>query len=133
MLLDVVRMKTADEYTYLHSIAVCALMLKFARYLDMPAQEVRECGLAGLLHDVGKLRIPAAVLHKPGSLTDEEFEVVKCHARDGFQTLQGVPDLPAAALDVAHLHHEKIDGSGYPLGLSEPVLKSSWEISASCA
>lgn len=118
MLLDVVRMKTADEYTYLHSVAVCALMLKFARHLDMPAEEVRECGLAGLLHDVGKMRIPEDVLHKPGSLTDEEFEVVKRHAQDGFQTLQGISDLPAAALDVAHLHHEKIDGSGYPLGLS---------------
>jgi HD-GYP domain-containing protein (c-di-GMP phosphodiesterase class II) len=70
MLLDVVRIKTADEYTYLHSVAVCALMLKFARYLDMSAEEVRECGLGGLLHDVGKMRIPENVLHKPGSLTD---------------------------------------------------------------
>jgi HD-GYP domain-containing protein (c-di-GMP phosphodiesterase class II) len=118
MLLDVVRMKTADEYTYLHSVAVCALMLKFARHLDMPTQEVRECGLAGLLHDVGKMRIPEEVLHKHGSLTEEEFAVVKCHAQEGFQTLQGVPDLPAAALDVVLFHHEKVDGSGYPLGLS---------------
>lgn len=132
MLLDVVRMKTADEYTYLHSVAVCALMLKFARYLDMPAKEVRDCGLAGLLHDVGKMRIPRDVLHKPGSLTDEEFEVVKRHAQDGFQTLQAVPDLPPAALDVAHLHHEKIDGSGYPLGLSGEQIPRIARMGAIC-
>ena len=132
MLLDVVRMKTADEYTYLHSVAVCALMLKFARHLAMPADEVRECGLAGLLHDVGKIRIPENVLHKPGSLTDEEFEVVKSHAQDGFQTLLGVPDLPAAALDVVHLHHEKIDGSGYPLGLIGEQIPYTARMGAIC-
>jgi putative nucleotidyltransferase with HDIG domain len=117
MLIDVVRMKTADEYTYLHSVAVCALMLKLARHLDMPADAVRECGLAGLLHDVGKMRIPEDVLHKRGSLTDAEFALVKSHAHEGFKTLQAIPGLPAAALDVVLLHHEKIDGSGYPLGL----------------
>lgn len=117
MLIDVVRMKTADEYTYLHSVAVCALMLKLARKLDMAPDEVRECGLAGLLHDVGKMRLPEDVLHKRGSLTDEEFELVKSHALEGFKTLQGVPELPAAALEVVLLHHEKIDGSGYPHGL----------------
>jgi HD-GYP domain-containing protein (c-di-GMP phosphodiesterase class II) len=132
MLLDVVRMKTADEYTYLHSVAVCALMIKFARYLDMPSDEVRECGLAGLLHDVGKMRIPGNVLHKPGSLTDEEFEVVKCHAQEGFKTLQCVPDLPAGALDVARLHHEKIDGSGYPLGLSGEEIPHIARMGAIC-
>lgn len=132
MLLDVVRMKTSDQYTYLHSVAVCALMLKFARHIDMPAEEVRECGLAGLLHDVGKMRIPESVLHKPGPLTDEEFEVVKCHAQDGFQILQGVPDLPSAALDVARLHHEKIDGSGYPLGLSREEIPHIARMGAIC-
>lgn len=132
MLLDVVRMKTADQYTYLHSVAVCALMLKFARHIDMTAEEVRECGLAGLLHDVGKMRIPENVLHKPGPLTDEEFELVKCHAQEGFQTLQGVPDLPAAALDVALLHHEKIDGSGYPFGLSGDEIPHIARMGAIC-
>lgn len=132
MLLDVVRMKTADQYTYLHSVAVCALMLKFARHIDMTAEEVRECGLAGLLHDVGKMRIPENVLHKPGPLTDDEFELVKCHAQEGFQTLQGVPDLPAAALDVALLHHEKIDGSGYPFGLSGDEIPHIARMGAIC-
>jgi putative nucleotidyltransferase with HDIG domain len=132
MLLDVVRMKTADQYTYLHSVAVCALMLKFARHIDLTAEEVRECGLAGLLHDVGKMRIPENVLHKPGPLTDEEFEVVKSHAQEGFQILLGIPDLPGAALDVARLHHEKIDGSGYPLGLSGDQIPHIARMGAIC-
>lgn len=116
--LDLVRMKSVEEYTYLHSVAVCALMLKLARHLDMPEDQVRECGLAGLLHDVGKMRIPADLLHKPGSLTDDEFEVIKSHADQGYLILRDAPDLPTSVKDVAHLHHEKIDGSGYPLGLT---------------
>jgi HD-GYP domain-containing protein (c-di-GMP phosphodiesterase class II) len=72
------------------------------------------------------------MLHKPGSLTDEEFEVVKSHAQQGFQTLQSVPDLPVAALDVALLHHEKIDGSGYPLGLSGEQIPHIARMGAIC-
>ncbi len=117
MLVHVVRMKNADEYTYMHSVAVCVLMLKLARQLGMPPDAVRECGFAGLLHDVGKMRIPADVLHKRGTLSDAEFEVIKTHPQEGFDALQGVEALPAAALEVVLLHHEKIDGSGYPRGL----------------
>lgn len=116
-LLDVIRMKTADEYTYLHSVAVCALMLKLARQLGMAESEARECGLAGLLHDVGKMRVPADVLHKRGALTDAEYLQVQAHAEEGFAMLSVVPDLPEAAMTVARLHHEKIDGTGYPLQL----------------
>lgn len=132
MLLDAVRMKTADEYTYLHSVAVCALMLKLARQLGMPEAEARDCGLAGLLHDVGKMRVPGEVLHKRGSLTDDEFTLVKSHAHEGFLILQDIPDLPAAAVEVAHLHHEKIDGSGYPLGLSEAQIPTIARMGAIC-
>lgn len=132
MLLDVVRMKTADEYTYLHSVAVCALMLKMARHLDLPEQDVRECGLAGLLHDVGKMRIPGHVLHKRGGLTDSEFDLVKTHSEEGFQILREVPGLPAAALDVVRLHHEKIDGSGYPLGLADEQIPLIARMGAIC-
>lgn len=116
-LIDMIRMKAVDEYTYLHSVAVSALMLKFARELGLPAEEVRECGLAGLLHDVGKMQIPNEVLHKPGALADEEFEIVKTHPGIGYSILRDIADLPEAVIAVAQLHHEKIDGSGYPLGL----------------
>lgn len=132
MLLDVVRMKTADEYTYLHSVAVCALMLKLARQLGLPAAEARECGLAGLLHDVGKMRIAPEVLHKRGPLTDEEFTRVRSHAQEGFLILKEVPGLPAAAGAVARLHHEKIDGTGYPLGLSGEQIPVIARMAAIC-
>lgn len=132
MLLDVIRMKTADQYTYLHSVAVCALMIKFARHLDLAPGEVRECGLAGLLHDVGKMRIPEHVLHKPGALTHEEFQIVKSHAQEGYATLCGIPDLPQAVLDVARLHHEKIDGTGYPLGLAGDQIPQVARMGAIC-
>lgn len=132
MLLDAVQMKTADEYTYLHSVAVCALMLKFARVLGLPPEQARECGLAGLLHDVGKMRVPAEVLHKRAALTDEEFEQVKAHAEEGFLILRDVAGLPAAAIEVARLHHEKIDGSGYPLGLAGDEIPMIARMGAIC-
>lgn len=117
-LLDVVRMKRADEYTYLHSVAVCALMLTLARHIGLAPTEVRECGLAGLLHDVGKMKVPPEILHKQGPLSDSEFACVKTHAQQGYEVLCEAADLPAAVLVVARFHHEKIDGTGYPLGLS---------------
>ncbi len=132
MLLDAVQMKTADEYTYLHSVAVCALMLKFARQLGLPAQQARECGLAGLLHDVGKMRVSPEVLHKRAALTDEEFEQVKAHADEGFLILRDVEGLPAVAMEVARLHHEKIDGTGYPLGLAGDEIPMIAKMGAIC-
>jgi putative nucleotidyltransferase with HDIG domain len=132
MLLDAVQMKTADEYTYLHSVAVCALMLKLARQLGLPSEAARECGLAGLLHDVGKMRVPAEVLHKRAALTDDEFELVKAHAEEGFLILRDVAGLPATAMEVARLHHEKIDGTGYPLGLTGEEIPMIAKMGAIC-
>lgn len=132
VLLDVVRLKAEDQDTYLHSVAVCALMVKFARHLAMPEAEVRECGLGGLLHDVGKIRIPATVLHKCGALSPEEFELVKSHAAEGFSILERVSVLSDAVRDVARLHHEKIDGSGYPLGLTGEQIPLLARMTAIC-
>ncbi len=132
LLFDVVRMKTADEYTYLHSVAVCALMLKLARQIDLPGDQVRDCGLAGLLHDVGKMRIPLEVLHKREALSDAEFGAIKSHAYEGYLILRDVEGLPGAAVDVAHLHHEKIDGSGYPLGLTGEQIPQVARMGAIC-
>lgn len=116
-LLGLARLKTKDEYTYLHSVAVCALMISLGRQLGLDEEAVREAGLAGLLHDVGKMMVPMEVLNKPGSLTEAEFGVMRTHPERGYAILASSGAIPPAALDVCLHHHEKYDGSGYPAGL----------------
>lgn len=108
------RLKDRDAYTYLHSVAVCGLMVGLARSMGLADAEVREAGLAGLLHDVGKMTMPLEVLNKPGALTDAEFDVMRGHPQRGWELLKEGSRVPATALDVCLHHHEKMDGSGYP-------------------
>jgi putative nucleotidyltransferase with HDIG domain len=112
--LNLVRLKTKDDYTYMHSVAVCALMIALGKQLGLAGGDLKEVGLAGLLHDVGKMMIPDEVLNKPGKLTDEEFEIIKGHPLKGWEILQGSPEITATALDVCLHHHERMDGKGYP-------------------
>lgn len=116
-LIGMVRLKSKDEYTYVHSVAVCALMVNLARQLGLDEALVRDMGLAGLLHDIGKMAVPDAILNKPGALDDVEFGVIRTHPRRGGHMLRLASDMPAIALDVCHHHHERIDGTGYPYGL----------------
>lgn len=111
------RLKTRDEYTALHCLSVSVLSAGFARHLGHSKAEMEEIGLAGLLHDIGKIQLDQAILNKPDKLTPEEFAHVKQHASFGFQLLteQGVGDWPLTA---AHSHHERLDGRGYPQGLT---------------
>lgn len=113
-LIGLVRLKTEDDYTYMHSVAVCALMIALARQLDLDEKQVRQAGIAGLLHDIGKMAIPNHILNKPGALTDEEFMTVKSHPAAGHQMLLDGAGVDDVTLDVCLHHHEKIDGSGYP-------------------
>ena len=111
-LIGLARLKTADNYTYMHSVAVCALMIALARQLGLDDAVTRELGLAGLLHDVGKMVLPMAILNKPGKLTIEDFDIVKGHPAAGQAMLLGAGGIGAVALDVCLHHHEKFDGSG---------------------
>ncbi|WP_425913975.1 HD-GYP domain-containing protein [Pseudomonas sp. GWSMS-1] len=113
-LISLARLKNADEYTYMHSVAVCALMIALARNLGLNEGQVREAGLAGLLHDIGKMAIPNTVLNKPGKLTDDEFATVRDHPEAGSRMLLESKQVSALVLDVCLHHHEKMDGSGYP-------------------
>ena len=113
-LISLARLKTADDYTYMHSVAVCAMMVALARALSLDEKQTREAGMAGLMHDLGKALIPAAILNKPGKLTDEEFAIVKSHPERGHELLVDGGSASDGVREVCLHHHEKMDGSGYP-------------------
>lgn len=131
-LISLSRLKTSDEYTYMHSVAVCALMMALARQMDLPQDWVREAGIAGLMHDIGKMTIGSDILNKPGRLTDPEFAAMRLHPEGGVRILQqgGVPY--ASAYDVCLHHHEKVDGSGYPFGLQGEQISVLSRMAAIC-
>lgn len=131
-LVSLARLKSADDYTHLHSVAVCALMVNLARTLGLDEASQRDAGLAGLLHDVGKARIPLEVLNKPGSLTPAEFEVMKKHPQAGLELLGDSADWGASARDVCLHHHERPDGKGYPFGLAGDRLSQMARMGAVC-
>ncbi|WP_339487038.1 HD-GYP domain-containing protein [Pseudomonas sp. EL_65y_Pfl2_R95] len=131
-LISLARLKTADEYTYMHSVAVSALMIALAQELELPAELVREAGIGGLLHDIGKMAIADSVLNKPGSLTEEEFNIVRSHPAAGHEMLLHNPQISAQVLDVCLSHHEKIDGSGYPNGSTEQDISLFARMGAVC-
>ena len=112
-LISLSRLKSEDDYTYMHSVAVCALMVALAKAMKQTGSQVREAGLSGLLHDIGKAKIPLEILNKPSSLSDDEFATVKRHPEHGFEALKdgGVSDSVRQAC--LH-HHERMDGMGYP-------------------
>ena len=131
-LISLARLKTADDYTYMHSVAVCALMVALARQFRLDEEQTRAAGVAGLLHDLGKAMIPAEILNKPGRLTDAEFTIVKGHPLEGYKLLLGGSDVGEVALDVCLHHHEKMDGSGYPDRLKADEISLFAKMGAVC-
>jgi putative nucleotidyltransferase with HDIG domain len=113
-MVSLARLKTHDDYTYMHSVAVCALMISLSRQLGLDEAKTREAGLSGLLHDMGKAMMPIDVLNKPGKLTDEEFRIIKSHPVRGHELLVEGGTASEGALDVCLHHHERMDGTGYP-------------------
>lgn len=131
-LISLARLKTADDYTYMHSVAVCAMMLALARQLGLHEEKIRAAGLAGLLHDMGKALLPIDLLNKPGKLTAAEFEIVKTHPERGHRLLSKEGTAADMTLDVCLHHHEKIDGSGYPKGLKGGAISLYAKMGAVC-
>jgi putative nucleotidyltransferase with HDIG domain len=131
-LISLCRLKMADEYTYMHSVSVCALMVSLGRQLGLDEATCRDAGMAGLLHDLGKAAIPQDILNKPGKLTDDEFTVVKAHPVKGYETLLASGVENERVLDVCRHHHEKMDGSGYPDKLNAENISLIARMSAVC-
>jgi HD-GYP domain-containing protein (c-di-GMP phosphodiesterase class II) len=131
-LVSLARLKTQDDYSYMHSVAVCALMVALGRELGFDEAECRRAGTAGLLHDVGKALMPLDILNKPGKLTDEEFDVMKSHPLRGHELLVEARGADPTAMDVCLHHHERMDGTGYPYKLPPEQITRFSRMGAIC-
>lgn len=116
-LISLARIKNKDEYTYLHCLAVSALCISFAGHLGFDYKQTRKIGVGGLLHDIGKVKVPIEILNKPGPLSEKEFEIMKEHVKLGDEILKQTTDIDADSACVTAHHHERLDGTGYPEGL----------------
>jgi len=130
--LNVTRLKSKDDGLYTHSVAVCALMIGLARELGMPPHDVQALGTAGLLHDVGKVRIDDALLQKKDGLTDAELVEIRSCPQIGFDMLMAEDGLVPVARDVALHHQERLDGSGYPFAHKGEEISQAARMAAIC-
>jgi len=110
-----------DPYTAGHQQRVAKLAMAMARELQLPEHQIRGLYLAGIIHDVGKIDVPAEILNKPGKLSDIQFGLIKAHAEAGYDIIKGV-DFPWPIAKIVRQHHERLDGSGYPQGLKASAI-----------
>lgn len=132
LFVEVTRLKAKHKATYLHSVVVAGLMAQMATLLEYDDEMVDEIGRAGILHDVGKLIIPNAILNKPGKLTAVEWRMIRSHPEIGYRRLKDLGDVSDTVLDICRLHHEALDGSGYPLGLKDDEISAVVRICTVC-
>lgn len=116
--IDISALKTSDEYTFKHSVDVATISMIVAKQQGMNSNQIREIGVAGLLHDIGKTKVPTNILNKPGKLNNQEFEIMKQHSLFGYQMVKDRPDVSEEVSLTILEHHEKINGSGYPMGIT---------------
>lgn len=131
-LISLARLKSRDDYTYMHSVAVCALMVSLGRQIGMDEEQCRLAGQAGLMHDIGKAVMPLEVLNKPGKLTESEFMVIRSHPERGHALLVEGRGATPEMLDVVLNHHERVDGTGYPRRLPPEQLTPLARMGAIC-
>ncbi|BFM08766.1 HD-GYP domain-containing protein [Halioxenophilus aromaticivorans] len=113
------KIRSKDEYTSEHCLNVCILSIAFGRQLGYEEQALKDLGMCGLLHDVGKMKIPLEILNKPGKFTPNEAKIMKSHSILGRNMLMAAGTKVAQAVDVAWSHHEQINGKGYPRRLED--------------
>lgn len=109
--------RSTDSYTFAHSVNVCVLAVLTGIALNFSKSQLLQLGMGALMHDVGKIIVPLEILNKPGRLTAEEYKIIQRHSEFGYEILQSQPGISKMSAKVAFEHHEKYDGSGYPLGL----------------
>lgn len=129
-LLSLCRIKSKDNYTFRHSVSVGALMVSFCNALGMDKQTIHLAGIGGMLHDIGKMKVPDRILNKPDRLTEAEFEVMKCHVMESKQILVQTDGISDLSIQVAVQHHERHDGSGYPAGLKGEEISQLGQMAA---
>lgn len=129
-LVGLLQIKNKDDYTFLHSVSVCTLLVAFCRARGMDLATIYQAGMGGLLHDVGKALVPDEILNKTGRLTDEEFAVIRKHPKDGFDILSRTAGIGAVPLDITLHHHERRDGSGYPDKLTKGEISELAQMAA---
>jgi len=124
------KLQQYDNYTFSHSLNVCIFSLSMGKMLNWSVNGLRQLGIAGLFHDLGKVRMPLEVLNKPGRLTGEEFDLIKSHPFEGYKLLLKNGALPEEILEGVLQHHEKLSGKGYPKGLREDEISELAKILA---
>lgn len=110
-------LKVSDEYTFKHSVDVGAMSLILSKELGESREFMEHVALAGILHDIGKSKVPLEILNKTSKLDDEEWKIMQMHPIYGFQMICKIDNIPKCVKEGVIQHHEAMDGSGYPLGL----------------
>lgn len=131
-LLSICRIKDKNGYTFHHSVSVAALLIAFCRSMQLDTTAMRMAGIGGLLHDIGKVCVPDEILNHPGKLDDDSFKIMKHHVSEGRDILAHTEGVNEISIQVAHQHHERDDGSGYPLGLKGDEISTLGQMAAIC-
>ena len=114
---NLVSLRTSSDYTYKHSLNVAILSVLIGIGMGMRQSALKELATAGLLHDIGKVQVPPEILEKPGPLTETEFDVIKMHSKNGYEKLKNNVLVTSKIKMGVYMHHENINGTGYPMGL----------------
>lgn len=129
-IISLLRVKKVDEYIFLHSMSVGALLIAFAKYIKLSDEEIKNIGIGGMLHDIGKMQIPVEILNKPSRLSEAEYQLIKDHVIQSCKILAKNSELDPLVMQVAGEHHERFDGTGYPAGLKGDEISLGGQLAA---